>query len=113
MNSCARTMCSRDTPQEPRKSIACIYALYKNQVGVQVEVMNVQRQPDNFSCGVFAVAYATDILSGICPVNSNYDVKNLRQHLVHCLTSGSLTPFPKLSTGQRQRKKEVVDVVLI
>ena len=98
-----------------RRSIQCIYALYKTTDGViTADLMNVQRQTDDVNCGIFAIAYAADILSGISPVNSTYDVKKLRSHLVKCLEEETLIPFPKVSTGLRQRKLiESIDVIII
>ena len=89
-----------------RRSIQCTYALFKNRDGcITANLMNVQRQTDSFNCGVFAVAYAADIIFGINPVNSIYDVKLLRAHLIKCLESASLSPFPKVSSiGERKRK---------
>ena len=77
--------------------------------------MNVQRQTDSFNCGVFAIAYAADIIYGINPVNSTYDVKFLRAHLIKCLESESLEPFPKVSPiiGERKRKCDSYDIIII
>ena len=95
-----------------QRAIQCIYALYKSNGEIIADLMNVQRQKDDFSCGVFAIAYAADILSGISPVNSVYDVKELRPHLIKCLENEKLMPFPKVSTGLRQRKLiESIDVI--
>ena len=80
-----------------QRSIQCIYALYKDPDGlITADLMNVQRQTDAINCGLYAIAYAVDILSGRNPVNSMFDVKLLRTHLMKCLEEESLTPFQKV-----------------
>lgn len=56
---------------------------------------NVMQQPDNSSCGVFTLAYATDIAYQINPETSIYNVSNMRSHLRDCITQSKLIPFPK------------------
>jgi len=45
-------------------------------------------------------------------VQAPFAVGEMRKHLLACLESGSLTPFPKLEgqTGGRRRKVIVIDV---
>ncbi len=57
---------------------------------------NVMQQPDLVSCGLFTIAYATDIAFNISPENSIYNVPLMRQHLRDCLTHNYLSPFPKI-----------------
>ena len=99
-----------------RRSIQCIYALYKDRDDfITADLMNVQRPKDSVDCGVFAVAYAADIIFGNNPVNSMYDVKLLRAHLIKCLENASLSPFPQVSSiGERKRKLvDSVDIIII
>ena len=56
------------------------------------------------------------IYKGISPTYSIYDVKKMREHLVHCLKIGKLQPFPKIlkDKAKRQRKLlESIDVVYV
>ena len=46
-------------------------------------------------CGVFAIAYATDILSGNKPNEIVYDQSKMREHLLNCFRNQKITPFPK------------------
>ena len=99
-----------------QQSIRCVYALHKGSDGmIAADLMNVQRQTDNFNCGVFAVAYAADILFGINPVMSTYDVSSLRAHLIMCLEEELLTPFPKVSADTTRQRKlvESIDMIYI
>ena len=65
--------------------------------GDQVTLVNekVQRQVGSNDCGLFAMAFATDLCNGLDPVNQRYEQGCMRQHYVSCLENGSMVPFPK------------------
>ena len=46
-------------------------------------------------CGLFALAFATDLCYGLDPANQHYDQDAMRQHYVSCLESKANGPFPK------------------
>ena len=62
----------------------------------------VQQQKNAVDCGVFAIAYATDVAFGIMPAESSYDVATMRLHLLRCLEQGEMKPFP--STLKRVKR---------
>ena len=51
----------------------------------KVNVMSVQQQPNAIDCGLFAIAFATDLLYGNSPSNVSYEHEKMRQHLFICL----------------------------
>ena len=51
-------------------------------------------------CGLFAIAYAIDILTGNDPDKIRYDQTRMRHHLIACFKSGKVTPFPKYRTNE-------------
>lgn len=59
--------------------------------------LTVQTQPDGFNCGVFAIAFAAEILYGCSPMDAVFDVGRMRRHLMTCLQRQTLTPFPKVA----------------
>ena len=63
----------------------------------QITLINekVQRQVGINDCGLFALAFATDLCHGLDPVNQKYEQKSMRQHYVRCLENGAMVPFPK------------------
>jgi len=81
-----------------------------------VRLMNVQRQRGNTDCGVFVCAYMERIVRGEEVVGVVYDTNVFRPHLVRCLSSGILEPFPCF-TARICRKpvltEKVVSVVCI
>ena len=46
-------------------------------------------------CGLFAIAYAVEIVNGYDPASVIFDQSKMRNHLYNCLTSKTLTRFPK------------------
>ena len=57
----------------------------------------VQRQFGGSNCGLFALAFATDLCHGLDPTTQTYSQSQMRQHYISCLESGQMTPFPKTS----------------
>ena len=55
----------------------------------------VQKQRELSNCGLFALAFATDLCHELDPANEQYDQTAMRQHYVKCLESKAMIPFPK------------------
>lgn len=55
----------------------------------------VQKQIGFADCGLFALAFATDLCQGFDPTTQSYDQSLMRQHYVNCLESATMSPFPK------------------
>ena len=66
------------------------------KLNVTVTILPVQKQPDGYNCGLFAVAFAAKILDNKSTIDTNFHVPQLRNHLIYCLETGALTPFPKI-----------------
>ena len=73
---------------------ACRMLMYP---GHEVTFVNekVQKQVGSSDCGLFALAFATDLCHGLDPLNQKYDQRFMRQHYVSCLENGAMTSFPK------------------
>ena len=59
-------------------------------------IMNVETQKDMVSCGLFAVAFATELCNRGDLVTASFDSKQLRSHLLSCLSNKMMTTFPKI-----------------
>ena len=53
-----------------------------------------QKQKGEKDCGLFAIAFATAIASGLQPSKQNLDQSAMRIHLVHCFNQKQMSPFP-------------------
>ena len=79
----------------------CVNALYRKckegREKLIVSFLPVQRQNYGHNCGLFAIAFAAEILDGASPIDAVSDVKEMRQHLICCLENLKLTQFPQAS----------------
>ena len=82
-----------------RKAIRSPYENYVPNGGVRMTLLPVQKQPDGYNCGAFAIAYAAELLDGQCPSDAVFDVNEMRKHLITCLENQILTSFPKVSSA--------------
>ena len=78
-----------------------------------VSLLTVAKQSDFDSCGLYAIAYAADIIAGISPVTSKYDESAMRPHLIQCLQTMQLETFPKIETRKRQPIADSLEVVIV
>jgi len=73
--------------------------------------VHLNLRKNSTDCGIFAAAYAADIVAGnIWGTHGPFDVDAMRHHLEQCLEQQSLTPFPKVSHGQFGRRRKVINV---
>ena len=72
---------------------ACRMLLHTGDVVTFVNE-KVQKQLGSSDCGLFALAFATDLCHGLDPTNRSYDQQMMRQHYVNCLEGGMMSPFP-------------------
>ena len=76
----------------------------------------VQKQINSSDCGLFALAFATDLCHGIDPVTQAYDQEKMRAHYVNCLDSLEMVPFPKTTRRvpyHLHNSKATVDIFCI
>ena len=64
----------------------------------------MQQQLNGFDCGVYAIAYATDIAFDRDPASLSYDRQEMRKHLLRCLQRGDLEPFLNSSIRTKRGK---------
>ena len=59
------------------------------------EQIQCHKQYGGSDCGLFAIAYAMEILHGSEPQNIVFDQSKMRSHLVSCLENNVISTFPK------------------
>lgn len=77
---------------DAKMQIAAI--LHTHDPSVVFKIHKTQFQKGKSDCGVFAIAYATDLCFGNDPASCLYEQNKLRSHFMDCLKSEHLTPFP-------------------
>ena len=94
-----------------RKSIQSLYKNVgqKNDSGnVRITFLHVQKKPDGQNCGLFAVAFAAEILAGKSPIEAVFYVAQMRDHLIFCLEQGALTPIRQLRARFNKQKRKTI-----
>ena len=64
------------------------------QAEFELRHVDVQRQVGGSDCGLFAVAFATALCSGIDPFTCSFKQTEMRSHLLTCFESHQLSTFP-------------------
>ncbi len=74
--------------------VGSIYANLARQGSLSVDICHVERQEGSNDCGLYAIAYATDLANGRDPSRLSYSQAEMRKHLIECLESEAIAPFP-------------------
>ena len=77
----------------------CLKALCKSRIEkkwkLSISIVPVQKQSNGYNCRLFAIAFATDVLNGLSPADSCFDVSLMFSHLLQCLEIEELTVLLK------------------
>ena len=92
-----------------KKEIASILCTEKQKI--QLKFMDVQMQAGGCDCGLFAVAFATSLASGIPPGKYCFDQTKMRKHLYTCLQKGRITNFPTIKERRLHTKVKSRDEI--
>ncbi|KAL5496713.1 hypothetical protein EMCRGX_G013057 [Ephydatia muelleri] len=75
--------------------LAHIYQAAPDVQNMSIRVLPVQQQKGSKDCGLFAVAFATELCSGEDPTRAVFKQCSMRQHLYNCLEAGEISRFPQ------------------
>ncbi|XP_033632422.1 uncharacterized protein LOC117294015 [Asterias rubens] len=76
----------------------------QSPTGLEIQLPKMHPQRGSSDCGVFALAYATEIAFGGHPESTVFDQRSMRGHFKRCLSSLQMVPFPKLKCTPRSAK---------
>ena len=94
---------------EVKKQIASIIQTKQNKIDLKLE--KTQQQRNSTDCGIFAIAFATDLCHGIDPARCSYsDGHELRSHFLKCLQEGSINPFPSKPIAKRKPWQQTIKI---
>ena len=80
------------TTKRNREEIAVL--LHTSERSITLHYMSVQVQSGASDCGLFALAFATALCTGINPTACTFDQATMRQHFLRCIQAGEITQFP-------------------
>ena len=104
-----------DLERSTRLQIIQIYGLkFAYQRILTIKKVPVQQQlPGALDCGLYAVAYATEICYGKDPAVVNFQQSQMKSHLKQCLENGRITRFPQVQTLIKNRGLKPTRSILI
>ena len=77
------------------KQLARIYSPDCDVIPDIYQSVVANKQQRSCDCGIFTLAYATELANGFDPSNFIFDQSKMRDHLSNCLKNNRLTCFPK------------------
>ena len=86
---------SGDLSSSMQCQLAKIYGGTGNSDSIRVELSPVQQQRGAADCGLFAIAFSTDLAFGEDPTKISYEQTKLRDHLLKCLENEEMEQFPR------------------
>ena len=94
------------------KDLVCLFAHPNSNAKLSVQILPSQKQQGSDDCGLFAIAYATEIAcNGIQNISDvKFDQSQMRNFLVTCFENMKLEPFPK--TTQNVTKKGYRNLII-
>ena len=81
--------------------MAQIYRAPNNHSTISVKVLPVQQQNGYRDCGLFDIAFATEICRGQDPSRAVFIQTQMRGHLFKCLTNRNMMPFPQFPQQEK------------
>ena len=75
--------------------IAKIYSIPPTEHHLRIKKLSVQQQQGTLDCGLFALAFATEICVGGDVQGACFDQKKMRKHFFRCLVKREMKTFPK------------------
>ena len=86
-------VCTSKNKQEERLCLV-IYGVTGGSDTIRVEFSPIQQQAGSTDCGIFAIAFATDLAFGK-PVKISYQQCAMREHFAKCLQNEKMEKFSR------------------
>jgi hypothetical protein len=82
---------------------------------MQITLAKCSQQTNGSDCGVFAIAFAFEwaLKSTKTTLDINFDIAEMRPHLLHCLVDSVVEPFPRRRRSGRRLFKSQIKVMVI
>ncbi len=107
-----------DSMQSPSLDLATkkvICCITKPNATLTIDFIKLIAQENLDDCGVYALAYATELAAGCDPATAVWDTKGMRQHLIKCFERGEMERFPvqrrrRITLGRRVHCTALEDI---
>ena len=97
------------TSEDAKWQIAALLRTKDKQI--ELKIQKVQYHNGNPDCGIFAVAFATDLAYGCNPTRRRYNPIHMRSHYLQCIsTAQKVTQFPSTVKKPEAPNTEYIEV---
>jgi hypothetical protein len=80
--------------------------LHAKERQIKVLSANVQQQSNGVDCGLYAIAFATEVAFGFDPSEATFLEEALRSHILKCFQDGKIERFPQQNKSRVVRCKK-------
>ena len=101
-SSLARTYDSMDYSSSGKAQLQIAAIMHCEAEAIMLQVQSTQKQRGTKDCALFSIAYAVDLCYNNNPTNLWYYQHKMRHHLVECLQTEKMRPFPSLVYSPRK-----------
>ena len=90
-------------------------ARFRKSEGAELRIISkvVQQQGNGYDCGIFAIAFATDIAYNRKPEQRTYNQSVMRKHLLAQLENETMTPVPQRTKRVKTWKRRYTSLPII
>ena len=74
---------------------------------ITFRLVNMQKQLDSSSCGLFAMANAVELANGNDPASCTFQLSQMRRHVIECFELGVMHPFPQETAARARTRRDV------
>ena len=99
-------LCDLLQKSELSKNLSRLVCCIRHSSESEIKIISkpMQQQLNGFDCGVYAIAYATDLAFDRDPPSLSYNRQEMRKHRLGCLQRDDLEPFPNSSKRAKRGK---------
>ena len=96
---------------DTKKQIASLLCTKSSTIVLKIH--KTQLQVGTSDCGLFAIAYATELAFGHNPASSAYCQEQMRRHFEQCIANKQLIPFPSKTVKSGRPRTEQLKIYCI
>ena len=93
---------------DTKKQIASLLCTKSSTIVLKIH--KTQLQVGSSDCGLFAIAYATELAFGHNPASNEYFQRQMRRHFEQCIADKQLTTFPAKAMKSRRPRTEQLKI---
>lgn len=100
---CFDSMKKSSFPHSVLRQIAQL--MHTSERQIRIITSPVQQQTNGYDCGLYAIAFATELAFGFNPEEASFNQSEMRSHLLNCYKNQTMDRFPRMKSRVSRCKK--------